>query len=217
MKQLLRKELVLSASPLAFIFIAFSFMTLIPGYPILCGAFFITLGIFHSFQNAREANDTLYTALLPIAKSDVVKGKYLFVMFIELTGISIMMVLTFLRMSVLAGSEIYLNNAMMNANMFFIAMALLIFAAFNYIFIGGFFKTAYDFSKPFITYAIVSFAVIMLAEAAHHIPGLEALNAFGFEYFGLQIILLIGGILLYGLLTYLSYKKACHDFDRIDL
>ena len=169
MKQLLRKELVLSASPLAFIFIAFSFMTLIPGYPILCGAFFITLGIFHSFQNAREANDTLYTALLPIAKSDVVKGKYLFVMFIELTGISIMMVLTFLRMSVLAGSEIYLNNAMMNANMFFIAMALLIFAAFNYIFIGGFFKTAYDFSKPFITYAIVSFAVIMLAEAAHHI------------------------------------------------
>ena len=105
----------------------------------------------------------------------------------------------------------------MNANMFFIAMALLIFAAFNYIFIGGFFKTAYDFSKPFITYAIVSFAVIMLAEAAHHIPGLEALNAFGFEYFGLQIILLIGGILLYGLLTYLSYKKACHDFDRIDL
>ena len=49
-------------------------MTLLPGYPILCGVFFITLGIFQSFQSAREANDIVFSALLPIAKRDVVKG-----------------------------------------------------------------------------------------------------------------------------------------------
>lgn len=64
----------LSALLLTYLFIGFGVMTLVPGYPILCGAFFITLGIFQSFQSAREANDIVFSALLPIAKRDVVKG-----------------------------------------------------------------------------------------------------------------------------------------------
>ena len=78
MNPLLRKEMRLSASVLSYVFIAFAFLTMLPGYPILCGAFFITLGIFHSFQTAREANDIVFSALLPIAKKDVVKGKFQF-------------------------------------------------------------------------------------------------------------------------------------------
>jgi len=84
MSNILRKELRLSASALSYFFIAFGFMFFIPGYPILCGVFFVTLGIFQSFQNAREANDIVFSALLPIAKKDVVKGKFLFSCFIEL-------------------------------------------------------------------------------------------------------------------------------------
>ena len=76
MNNLLRKELKLSASPLSYLFIAFGLMTLIPGYPILVGAFFISFGIFQSYQTAREANDILYSALLPISKADVVRSKF---------------------------------------------------------------------------------------------------------------------------------------------
>ena len=83
MKALLQKEMRLSASVLSYFFISAAFMTLLPGYPILCGAFFVTLGIFQSFQSARESNDIVYSALLPIAKTDVVKGKYLFSVMIE--------------------------------------------------------------------------------------------------------------------------------------
>ena len=86
MNAMLRKEMCLSASVLSYIFLAAAVMTLIPGYPILCGAFFITLGIFQSFQSAREANDIVYSALLPVAKSDVVKGKFMFSVLIELLG-----------------------------------------------------------------------------------------------------------------------------------
>ena len=78
MNAMLKKEMRLSASILSYLFIAFAFMTLLPGYPVLCGVFFITLGIFQSFQSAREANDIVFSALLPIAKRDVVKGKFLF-------------------------------------------------------------------------------------------------------------------------------------------
>ena len=217
MNAILRKEMRLSALLLTYLFIGFAAMTLLPGYPILCGAFFITLGIFQSFQSAREANDIVYSALLPIAKREVVKGKYQFVMMIELCGFIVMAFLTVVRMTVLKDALIYRQNALMNANPFYLAMVLLIFGLFNVIFVGGFFRTAYIIGKPFITHIIVTFFVIGIAEALHHLPGLELLNAFGFDHFILQISLLLGGVLLYGVLTYMSYKKACADFEMIDL
>ena len=217
MKALLKKEMRLSASILSYLFLGFALMALLPGYPILCGVFFITLGIFQSFQSAREANDIVYSALLPIAKRDVVKGKYLFSIFIELTGFLGMAVLTIIRMSALSDSPVYRQNALMNANPFFLGMALLIFGMFNLIFIGGFFRTAYKFAKPFVTYIIVCFLLIVVAEALHHVPGLEAINAFGFDHIVLQLTLLLGGVLIYILLTGISYHMACVSFEEIDL
>ncbi|MBO7409606.1 MAG: ABC-2 transporter permease [Candidatus Methanomethylophilaceae archaeon] len=216
MNALLVKEMRLSASILSYIFIVFAVMTMVPGYPILCGAFFITLGLFHSFQNAREANDIVYSALLPIAKSDVVKGKYQFAMMIELAGFLIMAILTVVRMTVFSDAEVYRENALMNANPFFLGMALVVFGVFNMAFIGGFFRTAYKLS-PFVTYCFVVFAVIALAEAAHHFPGMDALNAFGFDNIILQIVLMLAGAVIYLVLTYVSYRGACRNFETIDL
>lgn len=216
MKVLLQKESRLSASILTYFFISAAVMTLIPGYPILCGVFFVTLGIFHSFQNAREANDIVYSALLPIAKKDVVKGKYLFSVMIELCGFLIMTLLTLLRMTVLSDAKPYRQNALMNANPFFLGMALVVFGLFNLIFIGGFFKTAYKLS-PFVTYIIAVFLTIGAAEALHHVPGLEALNAFGFEHLPVQLALLAGGIVIFILLTAVSYRISCARFEKIDL
>lgn len=216
MKALLKKEMRLSASILSYLFVGFAVMTMIPGYPILCGAFFITFGIFHSFQNAREANDIVYTALLPIAKREVVKGKYQFSVAVEMCGFVLMTILTIIRMTLLSEAKIYRQNALMNANLFFLGAALLVFGLFNLVFIGGFFKTAYKLSS-FFTYIVAAFLTISAAEAAHHIPGLSALNAPGFEYIGLQVTLFLTGALLYAALTFFSYKKACRRFELIDL
>ena len=71
MSAILQKEIRLSSLPLTWLFISFGVMTLIPGYPILCSVFFITLGIYQSFQSAREANDILYSALgMPLAGNE---------------------------------------------------------------------------------------------------------------------------------------------------
>ena len=217
MNALLKKEMKLSALLLTYLFIAFGAMTMIPGYPILCGTFFITLGIFQSFQSAREANDIVYSALLPVAKKDVVKGKFQFAMFIELCGFALMAVFTVLRMTVLKDSSVYRNNALMNANPFYLGVVLLIFGLFNVIFVGGYFKTGFNLGKPFIVYGIIAFFIIGLGEALHHFPGLEALNAFGFDHSALQLSLLGCGIVLYAAMTYLSYRKACINFEKVDL
>ncbi len=217
MSALLKKELRLSTLLLTYLFIGFGLMALIPGYPILCGVFFVTLGIYQSFLSAREAGDILYSALLPVAKRDVVKGKYLFTVLIELCGFAVMAAMTVLRMTVLADAPVYRQNALMNANPFFLGMALLIFGFFNVIFLGGFFRTAYKLGKPFVLYIVAAFLTIGVAETLHHIPGLEALNAFGFERIGLQTGLLLGGAALFAVMTHLSCKRACADFERIDL
>ena len=227
MNVMLKKEMRLSALTLTYLFIGFGAMTMLPGYPILCGVFFITLGIYQSFQSAREANDIfqsareandiVYSALLPVAKCDVVKGKYQFVILVELSGFALMAILTAFRMTLLKDAAVYRTNALMNANLFFLGTALFIFGLFNVIFLGGFFRTAYQLGKPFIIYIAAAFPVIGAAEALHHIPGLEALNAFGFAHLTLQIFMLSGGILLYLLMTALSYRKACADFEQIDL
>ena len=216
MNALLRKEIRLTAHILSYVFIVFAVMTLLPGYPILCGVFFITLGIFQSFQSAREANDIVYSALLPIAKHDVVKGKFQFSIMIEMCGFAIMAILTIVRMTVFADAEVYTQNALMNANLFFLGMALVIFGLFNMIFIGGFFRTAYKLSS-FVTYIIAAFVTIGIAEAMHHIPGLESVNAFGFDDIALQICLLIAGIVIFAVMTFLSYRKSCSNFEIIDL
>lgn len=217
MRNIMRKEMKLSASPLSYLFILFGFMFFLPGYPVLCGAFFATLGLFQGFQYAREANDIVFSALLPISKGDVVKGKYLFVCFIEACSLILMLASTLIRMTTLADSAVYRANALMNANLFAVGGALLIFGLFNVVFLGGFFKTAYKLGKPFITYSIVTFLAIGVLEALHHVPGLESVNAFGLEHIGLQLVLLLAGLAAFLLMTLLSYSAACRHFERIDL
>ena len=216
MNALLNKEIRLSASVLSYIFIISGVLTLVPGYPILCGAFFVTLGLFHCFQNSREANDIVFSALLPVAKHDVVKGKFMFSLIIEMAAFLLMVILTVIRMTVFADSDVYHDNALMNANLFFLGMTLIIFGLFNLIFIGGFFRTAYKLSS-FFPYIIACFVMVTIAEALHYIPGLEAVNAFGFDDLALQACLLLAGVMIFIVLTFVSYKKSCRDFENIDL
>lgn len=217
MTDIFYKELKLSSSILSYLFIAFGLMFFIPGYPVLCGVFFVTLGIFQSFQYAREANDIVFSALLPVAKRDVVKGKYLFSCFIELCSFAVMAAAAVLRMTLLADAAPYVNNALMNANFFALGMALFIFGLFNCIFIGGFFRTSYKFAAPFVAYIAVTFLTIGAAEAMHYIPGFEWVNSFGTDNILKLTILLACGAVLYVVMTLLSCRRASSDFEKTDL
>lgn len=217
MRNIMLKEMKLSASPISYLFILAGFTFFLPGYPVLCGAFFTTLGIFQGFQYAREANDIEFSVLLPVSKKDTVKGKYIFVCFIELCSFAVMAICTLVRMTALSGAAAYTSNALMNANLFALGAALVVFGLFNTIFLNGFFKTAYKQGKPFVIYIIAVFLAIAVFEALHHIPGLEAVNAFGFEYAGLQLALLFAGAAVFLIMTLLSYKSSCRRFELIDL
>ncbi len=213
MHRLLRKEVRLASHPLSFVFIIFSFMFIIPGYPILCAPFFVTLGIFQSFQKARENGDILFTVLLPVPKKDAVKGKYLFVCSIEFCSLFVMAVCVILRGTVLRGNDVYLSNVLMNANGFALSLALFIFALFNSVFVAGFFRTAHSLGLPFLVYAISAFLTVAAGETMHHLPHCGWIDGWGRE----QIILVLSGCVLYTLMTLLSYRRSVRRFEMLDL
>lgn len=217
MRKLLQKELKLTAMKLTYLFILFALLTFCPGYPILLSGFFVCLGIFQTFQAAREANDILYSALLPVKKSDVVKSKYVFCVFIELCGFALSAVATLLRMTVFKDAALYRANALMNANLVYLGYLLVLYGCFNAIFVRGFFKTAYKFARPFVGFIVSAFLITGIGETLFHIPALSALNAFGFENMGLQVAYLLCGGAAFALLTLLSEKRAEKNFERIDL
>ncbi len=215
MKNLLNKELRLSAHLLSYLFLAFSLMALIPGYPILLGAFFICFGLFQTFQNGRETNDVLYSALLPIDKKDVVKARYIFVCLIQIIAFLLMAGLTALRMVFFASATPYVNNAMMNSNPVFLAWTLLIFALFNTLFVGLFYKTAYKFGKPFVAFIVASMLAVCIAEVLHHLPGFGFLNTL--DRLPLQWMLMLFALAIFVFATIISCRTAQRNFELLDL
>jgi len=216
MKKLFYKEMKLSANPLSYWFITFSAMAMLPRYPILVGAFFICLGMFHTYQQIREYDDITYTVMLPVKKQDVVTAKYLFVLFIEGAAFILCTLLTIIRMKVLEHAVPYVTNQLMNANAAYLGYVLIVFAAFNGIFLAGFFKTAYQIGKPFILFCVVGFIIIIIGETLHHIPHLESLNDPA-SVNAPQVAILVIGIAVFMLCTWVSYQKAVKDFEAIDL
>ncbi len=217
MKNLLYKEFRLATPLLTFLFLVFSIMTFLPGYPILCGAFFICFGIFQSYQFGREDNDILYSVLLPVSKSEVVKSKYIAAVIIQFAAFLMCTVFTVIRMIYLSDAEMYTSNVLMGANPVFLAFVLLIFMVFNVVFIGGFFKTAYGIGKPFILFIVVAFLVIGFAETLHHLPGLDWLNALDFSFAGRQMTVLSAAFAVYIAGTVFACKISQKRFERIDL
>ena len=217
MKNLLYKELKLAASPLSYFFILFAFMTMIPGYPILVGVFFVCFGIFHTFQSARENSDTIYTALLPIKKRDVVSARYFFILAIEGTAFFLDVILTLLRMLFLRDAVAYTNNVMMNANFVYLGYVLIIYGVFNYFFVTGFYKTAYAIGKPFLFFGILSFVIVGIGETFHHIPRCIWMNATEPEQLARQLFIFVIGVILCMILTMMGWKKSQKLFETIDL
>lgn len=217
MKSLLNKDIRLWASPLAWIFLIAAGMTMLPGYPILVGSFFVCFGVFQSFQSGRENNDILYSVLLPIRKVDVVRSKYRFTVMIQIIGFFVMAALTTLRMTCMADSAVYQANALMNATPYYLGFVLLIFTSFNVFFVGSFFKTAYKIGIPFLVYGIATFLIIAVGEILHHLPGLSYLHTQGGEKTGTQLCFLVICAMIYSFGTLLSCRSSMRKFEQIDL
>ena len=209
MKNRLFKELRLFAAPYAYLFLLAAAMVLIPGYPILISTYFLAFGVFQSFQTVRETHDLLFTALLPLPKNGIVRGKFAFSGAYLAVGLLLQAACAALRLLWQANPP-YSTNPLLPPNLFFFGASLLMIALFFRVFLAGFFRTGERF-------ILVSLAVVAAAEALPHFPGLAALGSLDPQTLPLRALAAAALALLSALLIWRAYRLSCRRAAACDL
>lgn len=210
---LLYKELRLAAHPNLYVFTLMGPLILVPAYPYTMVFLFSCIGNFVNFMYVRETNDIYYTAFLPIKKTDVVKSKMLVVACSQLALLLISLPFAFLRLLLLSNG----NPVGIEANVAYYGFGFMIFAAFNYLFLTGYFKTAYKIGLPFMAGATVATLIAIFAEGIVHIPQLAWLDSVEASDLFRQLPILLLGVIIYGLANMLAYKKSVKRFAKVNL
>lgn len=215
MKQLLRKEFTLSFFPLPYCFLLLAGLLLIPNYPYLVTFFYTTLGIMFLFQYNRENHDIAYMMTLPIRKREMVLSRLLQVVVIELLQIVVCIPFMAVR-----GLYAHLNNQVgFEANAALLGLGLGMLGLFNLVFLPGFYKNGYSVGIPFLKSSIVSALYICLMEVllrivpyfARYCDSMAPADQLW------QLPVLVTGLVLYVLFTWLSWRVSIKRFVRLDL
>lgn len=213
--QILHKELRLALHPAALLFVFFGAMLLIPSYPYYVVTFYGTLGVFFCFMNARENRDLYYSAVLPVPKRAMVRGRVLFVTVLELAQIvlAVPFAIVSVRINPNGGNPVGIDP-----NVAFFGLSLLLFGIFNGVFLPRFYRTGVNVGRSYLLAIVPVTLYIFAAEALVHLPGLGAyLDGTTAAAQLAQLPVLAGGGALFVLLTWLGYRRAAAHFERVDL
>ena len=213
MFKLIYKELRLSAHPTLYIFMLLGSMVIIPSYPYGVVFLYGCLAPFITLFYGRENNDTFYTALLPVKKRDVVKGKCLLFVIAELGQLVISIPFAVLRSYILPEG----NPVGMEANVAYYGFGLMIFSLFNFVFLTEFYKTAYQVGRAFLLAVIPVILGIVVMEMLPHIHAVSWVDSMNPDAMLRQMPILIMGIVLYIAGMIFTYHLAAKRFERVDL
>lgn len=215
MKNLIMKEIRLSMHPTCLVFLALSAMLLIPNYPYGVTFFYTSLAIFFTCLSGRENNDITYTAVLPVRKRDVVKGRFALAVLLQLAQLVTAVPFTALR------SALNMRGSMvgMDPNIAFFGFAFVIMGIFNIAFFTAYYKDVQKVGRPFVVAAVLQFVFIGLMETlAHVLPFFrDVLDTPDPENLGPKLAALAVGAAVYGALTFIAYRVSVVRFERMDL
>ena len=216
MKNLFYKELKLAVHPTMWLFYPLSALVLIPAYPYYLVFFYSCLAVFFTCLQSRENRDFLYTALLPVSKRDVVRSRFLTVAFFQLLQMlfTVPFAVWSLRHNPVGG-----NSVGIECNVAFFGLSAVMLGGFNLCFFPPFYKTVQKIGWPLFYGGAFVTLYICIAETLVHIPGkLSAfLNSKEPEIIKKQLPLLLGGLLLYALLTLLAMHRSEKNFEKVSL
>ena len=215
MKNVLKKELLLALHPTAPLFLLLSAMLIIPNYPYYVVFFYNALAIFFTCLLGRENNDVFYSLTLPIPKRDIVKGRFAFVVLLQVAQLVIAVPFALLRQQMpLPG-----NQVGMDANIALFGLSLILMGLFNLVFFAIYYKDINKVGTAFAWGSAVVFVYICIAEAAAHVVPFfrDVLDTKDPQNLSAKLLVLAIGGLLYAAFTLLAYRRAVQTFEVQDL
>ena len=214
MKALLYKEFRLVCHPMTVVFCLFGIMVLIPNYPYTVIFFYVMLGLFFTFLNIREQKDIYYSALLPVPKRDTVKAGCVFVTIIEVLSLAVLIPCSLLAAHLQPGKD---NLVGLDPNAALLAAGFLLYAVFNAVFLPSFYANGYKVGVAFLKAVIPTTLVMMVLEALPHFPALTWLDDMDAATQLRLLPYFVAAVLLYGIGTVLTFRRAAAQYEKVDL
>ena len=214
MKALLYKQFRLVCHPMTLIFCLFGIMVLIPNYPYTVIFFYVMLGLFFTFLNIREQKDIYYSALLPVPKRDTVKAGCAFVVIIEVLSLVVLIPCSLLAVHLQPGKD---NLVGLDPNLALLAAGFLLYAVFNGVFLPSFYANGYKVGIAFLKAVIPTTLVMMVLEALPHFPALTWLDDMEAATQVRLLPYFVAAVLLYGIGTVLTFRRAAAQYEKVDL
>lgn len=226
MKNLLYKELKLCLNPQVIIFSFLSLLIVIPSWPSAVAFVYLFSGISTIFPRALADKDIIYSAMLPVRKADVVKGKVLLVTAIEVFSIlisvpgAIIKILLLDPMTVASSpaaeqvsQQAYVNSIAPNFACYgFVFLAMGVFAL---VLFPWYYRNPAKINWPGVVSILVGILTMGIGIALQaFIPQLQNYDTIGLI---VQLSVLAVGIIFFVLATILAEKKAEKNFAKVDL
>lgn len=215
MRELLYKEFRLAIHPAFYVIFLTAILLLIPNWIFTVAMSYLLWVIVPNLFFAIAANnDTFFSVLMPVKKSDVVKSKIYTVIALELLNIIIAIPFAIANFILYRG-----GLGMLDPNPAFFGFVLIMYALFNFLFIPGFYRTGYKMALP-MTIAITG--ALLFALFIQLLPFISQqfnilFNLRTPESLMWQIGMLIVGIAVFIFLNSLTIKLSVERFEKLDL
>lgn len=217
MLNLIKKEFALCLHPTSFIFLSFALLCFVPNYPYEVVFFFSGLSVFFYSMNARETGDLIFTAGLPVSKSDVPKAKILTVALFQVVLTVLVGLIGEIKCLIMPGDVI--NQAGISANLSLVGNGALILSLFNLTYFSMYFKNPDKIGISFLIASALVFVLIIVFIVLRHTTVLygELLNGLNSENTLLKLGYMLICLCVYAVATICSIKISVNEFAKIDL
>jgi ABC-2 type transport system permease protein len=217
MYNLLLKELKLGVNPFFYVmpFLTGALM-LVPGWLyFVVFLYFCFLTIPNMFAGYKTQNDLLFSIMMPVTKKDIVKAKVAVIVILELLHIITAVIYGVFHTKLYPDFIYFFYSPTIG----FWGLSFIMLGVFNIIFISMYYKTAYKYGAATIAGII---GAMLFAGGAEWL-GIK--NPYVFNLFkgsgadnnAIHLIILIVGILVFAIFTYIAYQIAIKRFEKVEL
>jgi hypothetical protein len=221
MKNLIAKELKLSVGISSIIYLIIGILVeFAPNYPKYIPCLFICIGLFMIFKTGSVNKDLLYTACLPVRKSDTVKARVIIFAFSEVLQLILCIPLIFLS------KELKLtNNAGIDLNFAFIGLAFTFYAVFNFVFLTSFYKKGGKEGGAYLKSMIILLIYMIILEIPVFLVKTELpfakigrlMDSTEYSDMIKQLPFVAAGLIIWIVGLFITCKVCIKKFEKIDL
>ncbi|AIQ21306.1 hypothetical protein H70357_34920 [Paenibacillus sp. FSL H7-0357] len=217
MYNLVMKDLKLGVNPWFFVLpVILGGLMLIPGWVyFLVQLYFCFITVPNMFGGFKSQNDLMFSTMMPVTKTDIVKSRIAVVVILELMHLLVAMIFgifTFLLYP-------HLTYIFYAPHMGFWGLCFIMLAIFNIIFISMYYKTAYKYgaATTAATTAAILFAGVAQWAGIRSPWMNDIFYGSGTDNKALQLSILIAGLVIFISFTLIAYRIAVKRFLRVEI